>query len=150
MAQDQTFNLDTLLDGTLDDIADLPEFRPYPTGAHKVSFKIEQNAKDLEAKKLSIYYVQMVAIETLELSNPEETPLTAGSRASTRYDLSNQYGQGAFKKILASIATVYPGKSNRELIAVCAESQEAVVITKITTNKDKTQSYTDIVELTLV
>jgi hypothetical protein len=92
----------------------------------------------------------MIAVETLELGNTEDTPLAAGARASTRYDLSNKYGQGAFKKILASIATVHPGKSNRELIAVCAESQEAVVITKITQNKDKTQSYTDIVELTLV
>jgi hypothetical protein len=91
----------------------------------------------------------MTAVETLELSNPEEKPLEAGAKASTRYDLSNQYGQGGFKKILASIAAVHQGLTNRALIELCKEPQEAVVITKITQNKDKTQSYTDIVELTL-
>ena len=40
---EQTLNLDidNLLDGTLDDLADAPEFKPFPLGAHKIVMKWE-------------------------------------------------------------------------------------------------------------
>lgn len=137
------FNVDSLLDGTLDDLADLPEFKPFPPGGHRVIVSLEQ-------KKIGThpaYEVKMKAIETLELSNPsEDQPLVAGAETSVAYMLDNQYGQGSFKKLLAAAAQKFGPKSNRDLINDL-QNAECVVITKVRTNKEKTQFYTDIVEL---
>ena len=40
------FNLDSLLDGTLDDLADLPEFRPFVPGTYRVNFNFKADDKD--------------------------------------------------------------------------------------------------------
>lgn len=139
------FNLDSLLDGTLDDLADAPEFKPFPAGTHKVTITIVQ-------KKIGThpaFEVGMKAVETIELSNSDETPLAAGATTSVAYMMDNDIGQGNFKKVLASLANHYGQKSNRELIAD-AQNAEVLVVTKVRQNKDKTQSYTDIVELQVI
>ncbi len=139
------FNMDAMLDGVLDDLADAPEFRPFPAGTHKVTITILQ-------KKIGThpaFEVGMKAIETIELSNSEDTPLTAGATSSTAYMMDMEIGQGNFKKILASLANHYGAKSNRDLIAD-AQNAEVLVVTKVRQNKEKTQSYTDIVELQVI
>lgn len=90
------FNMDAMLDGVLDDLADAPEFRPFPAGTHKVTITILQ-------KKIGThpaFEVGMKAIETIELSNSEDTPLTAGATSSTAYMMDMEIGKGNFKKIL--------------------------------------------------
>lgn len=139
------FNMDAMLDGVLDDLADAPEFKPFPAGTHKVTITIAQ-------KKIGThpaFEISMKAIETIELSNPEDTPLAAGATTSVAYMMDIEIGQGNFKKILASLASHYGAKSNRELIAD-AQNAEVLVVTKVRMNKDKTQSYTDIVELQVI
>jgi len=139
------FNIDSLLDGTLDDLADAPEFKPFPAGTHKVIITIVQ-------KKIGThpaFEVGMKAVETLELANSEEAPLAAGATTSVAYMMDNDLGQGNFKKILASLAAHFGAKSNRELIAE-AQNLEVAVVTKVRPNKDKTQLYTDIVELQVI
>jgi len=139
------FNMDAMLDGVLDDLADAPEFKPFPAGTHKVTITIAQ-------KKIGThpaFEISMKAIETIELSNPEDTPLAAGATTSCAYMMDIEIGQGNFKKILASLASHYGAKSNRELIAD-AQNAEVLVVTKVRMNKDKTQSYTDIIELQVI
>jgi hypothetical protein len=141
----ENFNIDSLLDGTLDDLADAPEFKPFPAGTHKVNITITQ-------KKIGThpaFEVGMKAVETIELANSDDAPLAAGATTSVAYMMDNDLGQGNFKKILASLAAHYGAKSNRELIAD-AQNAEVAVVTKIRQNKDKTQSYTDIVELQVI
>lgn len=137
------FDMDSLLDGTLDDLADAPEFKPFPTGTHKAIIKFEQ-------KKIGThpsFELTLTAIETLELADPtKDTPLVAGATTSIAYMMDLEMGQGNFKKILASLAEHFGPMSNRELIAA-AQNAECVVVTKIRQNREKTQSYTDIVEL---
>ena len=138
-------DMDKLLDSTLDDLADAPEFKPFPAGTHKVTLTIAQ-------KKIGThpaFEVGMKAIETIELSNSDETPIAAGATTSVAYMMDNEMGQGNFKKILASLASHYGAKSNRDLISE-AQNAEVLVVTKVRMNKDKTQSYTDIVELQVV
>lgn len=141
----ENFNIDSLLDGTLDDLADAPEFKPFPAGTHKVIITIVQ-------KKIGThpaFEVGMKAVETLELANSEEAPLATGATTSVAYMMDNDLGQGNFKKVLASLAAHFGAKSNRELIAE-AQNLEVAVVTKVRQNKDKTQSYTDIVELQVI
>jgi hypothetical protein len=139
------FNIDSLLDGTLDDLADAPEFKPFPAGTHKVVITIVQ-------KKIGThpaFELAMKAVETIELSNSEDTPLAAGSTSSEAFMMDNELGQGNFKKVLKSLADHFGAKSNRELIAE-AQNLEVLVVTKVRQNKDKTQSYTSIVELQVI
>lgn len=139
-------NIDSLLDGTLDDLADLPEFRPYPAGTHRVNIKFEQKV----VNKHPGFEMKMKAIETIELpAGSSEEPLAAGAETSILFLLDNEIGQGQFKKVLMSLANHYGAKSNRELISD-AQGAECLVVTKQRQNKDKTQTYTDIVELQVV
>jgi hypothetical protein len=146
MAQDN-FDVDALLDGTLDDLADMPEFKPYPVGTHAVVLTIvDKTAARDRVNGHPGFEVKMKAVETLELANPDDTPLTAGAETSVLYLLDNPIGQGSFKKLLASAAEHFGAKSNRELIADLQGATVAVV-TRQRQNKEKTQTYTDIVEM---
>jgi hypothetical protein len=142
----ENFNIDSILDGTLDDLADLPEFRPYPAGTHRVNIKFEQKV----VNKHPGFELKMKAVETVELpAGSTEEPLAAGAETAVLFLLDNEIGQGAFKKVLSSLANHYGAKSNRELIAE-AQGAECLVVTKQRQNKDKNQTYTDIVELQVV
>lgn len=146
MAQDN-FDIDAMLDGTLDDLADLPEFKPYPAGTHAVILTIvDKTAAKSRVNNHPGFEVKMKAVETLELANPDDTPLVAGAETSVLYLLDNPIGQGSFKKLLASAAEHFGAKSNRELIADLQGATVAVV-TRQRQNKEKTQTYTDIVEM---
>lgn len=139
------FDMDSLLDGTLDDLADAPEFKPFPAGTHRVTITIAQ-------KKIGThpaFEVGMTAIETLELADSSQEPLTAGATSSVAYMMDIEIGQGNFKKLLKSLANHYGLKSNRDLI-FDAQNAEVLVVTKQRMNKEKTQTYTDIVELQVV
>jgi hypothetical protein len=139
------FNMDSLLDGTLDDLADAPEFKPFPAGTHRVTLSIAQ-------KKIGThpaFEVGMKALETIELASSSDAVLIAGATTSVAYMMDNELGQGNFKKILANLSAHFGPKSNRDLISD-AQNAEVLVVTKVRMNKDKTQSYTDIVELQVV
>lgn len=144
MANDtQEFNIDSLLDGTLDDLADMPEFKPYPAGLHSVLVTLEYKI----VNKHPSYELKMKAEETLELVDSSETPLVKGAETSVLYMLDNEMGQGQFKKILSAAAAKFGAKSNRDLIAEFKSPVACKVVTKTRANKDKTQVYTDIVEM---
>ena len=141
------FDIDAMLDGTLDDLADLPEFKPYPAGTHAVVLTIvDKTAAKNRVNNHPGFEVKMKAVETMELADSNETPLVAGAETSVLYLLDNPIGQGSFKKLLASAAEHFGAKSNRDLIADLQGATVAVV-TRQRQNKDKTQTYTDIVEM---
>lgn len=141
-------NMDALLDGTLDDLADIPEFRPFPPGAHKVKFNWEQK----EVNKHPVIEVKLVAVETVELAKPadeENKALVGGETGSVLYMLDNEIGQGKFKELLKSLAAHYGAKTTRELLTD-AQGSEVLVVTDLRSNKEKTKSYMDIVKLQVI
>lgn len=151
MAQDQAFDINSLLDGTLDDLADMPEFKPYPAGTHRVQAKlIDKTAPKDQVNKHPGFELRMSMIETIELAQGDAEVIQPKSEASVLYLLDNEMGQGQFKKILKSLAERFGAKSNRELIAEMSSWVECLVVTKQRMNKDKTQTYTDVVELQVV
>lgn len=143
---EKEFNLDALLDGTLDDLADLPEFKPFPVGSYRLGLMIEQ-----DKEKKNVYFTKLKVLEVMELSDASETPPAVGDESNVRSDLSNEYGQGEFKKVLAALSISFPKKTNRELIEIASkESIEVLAITKQNTNKKNGAIYTQIVELSVV
>jgi len=141
------FNIDSLLDGTLDDLADKPEFKPFPVGTHRVIFgKFEQ-------KKMGTHPgidVKVTAKETLELANPNaDAPLSDGDTTNFGFILDNEYGQGDFKMVMKAAAEKFGTKSNRELMEEM-NGAEALIVTNQRQNKEKTQTFTGLVAVQLV
>ena len=137
-------NVSNLLDMQLDDLADLPEFRPYPPGAHRCTLNFEN-------KKVGTHpaiVIKLTCVETLELADTNESPLDKGATATVAYMLDNEYGQGAFKKVASQLKQHFSGANSLGEIIREAEGCEAIVVTKLRKDKnDATKFYTDIVEL---
>lgn len=135
------FNIDSILDGTLDDLADLPEFKPFPAGTHKAVLTMEQKV----VNKHPAIEVKLKALETIELpAGSEAEPVSVGQEGTVLYMLDNELGQGKFKKLLKQLAEHYgEGKTNREIMAE-SQNAEVLVVTTLRANKDKTKMYMDI------
>lgn len=117
-------NFDSLLDANLEDLADLPEFSDFPAGVHRCTVAITQ--KVINAKPAM--EVKLTAIETVELSKPEEDkPVNAGQTSSSAYFLDNEFGQGAFKKLVAPLAASLGVSSIRDLIDQVAGTEVEAV-----------------------
>jgi len=139
-------DINALLDSSLDDLADLPEFKPFPAGAHKVLVTFE--TKTVAAHPC--VEMTMKAVETLELANPaEDQPLVAGAETNVLFMLDNEIGQGKLKEALKPLAEA-TGMNKTSDILNAANGMEVTVVTKVRTNsKDTTQKYTDIVSLSV-
>ena len=140
------FDIDSLLDGTLDDLADAPEFRPFPVGSYLLSVHLEA---DKNVK--SIYYARLKVEETIELANPEEVPMEKGGETSVRMDLTNEYGQGDFKKIMSAIAAKFGAAPNRALLEQVTLPNNVIFAAVIgqQVNKKNDKVYNTIVEVTV-
>jgi len=140
---DPTQNLDSLLEGSIDDLADLPEFAVFPNGVHRVRIKWESK----EVNKHPALELKMTAIETVELANAgEDKPLVAGTESSVLYMLDNEFGQGKMKEIMKTLSASTGTKSIKETMEA-SNGMEVQVVTKVRQNKDKTQSYTDVTKV---
>jgi hypothetical protein len=129
-------SIDSLLDGTLDDLADMTQIKPFPVGTHRATIKWEM--KKINGNDTPIMKVK--AIETVELSDDKDTPCSKDQTADIAFSFlkkdgtPNEIGQGQFKEIMKSLAEHYGAKSPRELMA---ESQNAEVLLTTTIRTDK-------------
>lgn len=144
------FNLDALLDGTLDDLADMPEFKPFPIGVHHIIASLVDKASD---KKNWVgghpcFELKMKLVETLEAADPEKVG-KAGDETNVLFMMDNDMGQGQFKNLMKAVATKFGSAPLRQLIEQ-VKNIDMAVTTTIRQNKEKTQSYTQIVEVTVV
>ena len=138
-----SIELDSILDSSINDLADLPEFQVFPNGVHRVLISFETK----EVNKHPCVELKMKAIETVELANPsEDQPLAAGTESGVLFMLDNEFGQGKFKSIVKQIAAVTGTSSIKETIEA-ANGMEVQVVCKVRQNKDKTQSYTDVTKV---
>lgn len=128
-------DLDSILDSSIDDLADLPEFGIYPSGAHRVSIKWEQK----EVNKHPSMELKMTMIETVELTNPEaDEPVAAGVESSALFMLDNEFGQGAFKKIMKSLAEACGTQKISETVEASNGMEVTVVVVTKPDKKDHT------------
>jgi hypothetical protein len=132
---DKQLNLDVdaLLDGTLDDLADMPEFKPFPIGTHRCIINLERK----KVNKDTAIEVKLTAKETMELpSGSDDKPLADGDNTNVLYFLTHEnpqvaeMGQGGFKELMKVAAEKYGAKSNRDLMAELNGSEVLVVTGK--------------------
>jgi hypothetical protein len=138
----QNLSMDDLLDGTLDDLADVPEFKPFAAGAHRVtiSFDATKKINDMPAVE-----VKLVHVETVELADPEGTPPNPGDSTNVIYILKkkneqgqvvrNELAEGQFKQLLASLAPAFPEATTNRAIMEAAQGYEVLAATSIRENK---------------
>ena len=139
-------NIDSLLAMSLDDLPDLPEFKVYPAGAHRVTMKFEK--KQIGTHPAVEAKFTMIATE--ELTDPaKDQPVDAGTESSVAYMLDNEFGLGNFKELMKPLAAHF-GLSSIPEIMEAAANLEVVIVTKTRQNKEKTQTYLDITSLQVI
>lgn len=141
MAENQNadFDMDALLDATLDDLADMPEFKPYPPGAYRVTLQLEKKV----VNKHPSFEAKFKLVEVIELANPEAVPPEVGAEASQLYMMDNEMGQGKFKKFMQPIGKALGLGSIREIVDAC-KGMELTIATDLRQNKEKTQTFMDV------
>lgn len=153
-------SLDDLLDGTLDDLADVPVFEPFRRGAHKV--KIEW--KITEVNKIPSIQLNMTLVEHMELVNPEDKPQEPGAGTNVLFMLKkeedgklvrNDLAEGQWKEILASLRTglnLDAATTNRAVMEA-TNGLEVMAVTDIRENKkdkDNIKYYTAVKSIVVI
>jgi hypothetical protein len=142
-------NLDfSILEGTLDDIDDLPGFAVFPSGAYLVELH-----EGLQRKAIAGHPAvecAMKLLEVKELANAaadEANKPKLGDICTAAYMLDNTTGQGFLKdNLLKPIGAKLGLVKNSEIIAASKGIQALVVMTKTTKEKDGvTKEYCKIV-----
>lgn len=143
-------DIDSLLDGTLDDLADLPAFKVFPEGAYTCAISIvPKKIGDISGVELK------AKLETVEeLADPAATDVPApGDETSVFYNLANEFAQGAFKEILKSLRSdmnLDASLSNREVMEQ-ANGVSALVVFKVRADKnDPTKLYQGIKKVAII
>ena len=130
-----TSSFDSILDSTLDDLADMPSIQLFPAGAHKVTveFKVNREKKSIQ--------IAMVYVDVLELSDPTATAPAPGDKNSVFLNLvnkdgsANEYSQGALKLMLQALKAGGVEGNNSGEIMDNAKGTEVAVVTKIRVGK---------------
>jgi len=139
-------DIDSLLDGTLDDLADMPSFKPFAPGTHRAIMT-------MEVKKIGEntgVEVSFKHLETVEQADVNAEPTNPGDQTSVLMFLKHssseqatELGQGQFKEIMKSAAEKFGAKANRELMAE-SNGAEVMIVTGIREDKKKGKSYTSL------
>lgn len=124
-------NINDLLDSSIDDLADLPEFQLLNSGVHRVTVNFSK--KEINGNPYVVMGMKLV--ETLELANPgDDTVQEPGLECDSLFNLNNEFGQGNLKKVVTPLAKHFGvGKISDALEA--AQGCEVVVV--ISTKPDK-------------
>ena len=143
----EAVNLNDLLDITLDDIADLPEFSNLAPGVYRVT--IEFTTKKIGENPA--VELKMKLIETVELSDPTNSEVQKpGLEASTAYQMNNEFGAGALKAAIKPLAAATGLTKLGEIFDAVKGMEALVVISWRTDKKDKEKHYMQVKSLTLV
>lgn len=139
-------NLDSLLDATLDDLADLPSFKPFAPGAHRVtaSFGLKE-INGVNYVELNFKMVESIELEDKTAEMPKE-----GDTSNTMFKLGNEFGEGNLKKCAAPFAEALNLSTLRDVIEQ-VQDVECIIFTGIRTDKkDPDKKYLQVKELEIV
>lgn len=151
MSQNQIDLLDSLLDSSLEDLADAPAWEDFPPGVHRVVVEeVEQFQVEKEPK--AGIKIKFRGIETVEAQDPDKV-IEPDQLASISFFLVHpnetvqQMGQGGFKEIMAATAAQFGAGSNRELMDKLKGS-EVLIVTDLRQDKKSDRKYLQLKGLT--
>lgn len=138
---------DSLLDDTIDDLADLPSNAPFPAGVHRATCFVTRNKE-----KPSNYIVRFKYGEPIELTDPSATPPNPGDEATVfihtkkKDGTPNTIGQGQLKIIAKPLSTLLNATTMTEVVDGTKSGIDVIIVTKIRKSKDA--QYDDAMEVT--
>lgn len=139
--------LSSLLDGTLDDIEDLPGFIQLPTGAYKVKLAEGFRTKEISGKPA--IDCPMTVVEIIELGNPEQAPeVKVGDVATLAWMMDNETGKGFFKEAIKPVYAFLNAKSYNEAMQNSKGLDVIIVVTRVH-NKEKQRDFMQLKKLTI-
>lgn len=133
--EDQTLDM---LDETLDDLADLPESKPFPAGAHACKMKVRRNTK-----KAGQYIVELIHQATVELASATDTEPKEGDKSTVfiatkkKDGTVNEIGQGQLKIILKPIGAMLNTSSVNEILEATKDGVDVIAVVSIRKSKDE-------------
>ena len=143
---ESNLSVDDILDGTLDDLDDLPEFKAFAPGVHQVFTTM--SIKDIGDNKAVEFAFKMIS--TIELANPKGIEPKEGDTSSTICMLNNEFGLGALKKLAAPIREALGLEKTSEVIEQCIDI-ECIIVTGLRVDKkDKDKIYLQVKELQVI
>ena len=125
-------DIDSLLDATLDDLADVPEFKPFPAGTHHCTLSLSSK---VIADKPAVEW-KLTAVETMELVDPTGTPVKAGDTCSGAFMFvqkdgkPNELAQGQFKELMRPLQAHFGTPTNRLTMEAAEGCAVAVTMTQ--------------------
>lgn len=142
MTTANTNDLSLLNNFSLEDLADVPEYRVFPAGTHIVNTTFEvKKSKSLKP----MVVVKFTAVETQELVNEADTPLRQGESNLYYCMLDSEYGQADLRKIIGPIATATGVSGLADLIAsVNEEGGVNLLLTSYTKENKKEPGKVDL------
>ncbi len=147
--------LDDLLDGTVDDLADMPQFKPFPVGSYQLKLGFEE--KEIGESKIPSVEMKMTLIAVGELEDPNaEAPKPGDSQnvlfmLQTKEGKTNEIGQGQMKEVLQVLAPAFPEvKKMRELLKVANGVEVLAVLGQRQDKNDKDKKYNTLKQIALV
>ena len=121
MTNKTEMNFDDILDQSIDDLADLPEFKIPFTGMYRLTVTAE--TKEINKKPaVATHFVVVDLIELADSSIPEEERSKPGDKFDIAYILKddegnkNEIGEGSMKKFLLPFHEHFGDKSIRNVI----------------------------------
>ena len=140
-----TYDIDTILDGEIDDLDDLPSYITFPTGAYVINAPKGMVIKKINEKdsiSFEMHIVEVLDVKAKALLEDEEMP-KPGDIGNTLYMLDNEFGIGNLKKVLVAIRKAYPHLNGvRDALAASEGENFGIVVSrspgkKGTANEDK-------------
>lgn len=142
MAQDTTLlDLDSLLDGSLDAVADVPDYVTPPAGVYLLSIASAElvQDKDKEGKARNRLVIAYKVDATVEVEGTD-LPVADGSLFSERFTYSEE-GLGYFKRMAKNwLNADVTGVSLRDILSTLADSPS----TKAVITLAKSGEYTNV------
>lgn len=139
-------NIDDLLDSTLDDLADLPSFKPFAAGAHQCKLTLDKK----EIAGHPAVEATLVMVETAEYADPQDAetdPTKAGDSCNAAYFLDNEIGAGKFKALGAILGAALDTNHLGTIVEQTTD-MDVMVVTGVRVDKnDKDKKYLDIKEV---
>lgn len=131
-AENKAIPIEDLMDASIDAIADLPAFVVPPIGFYKLGLSLERKA----VNDKPCVQANFVVLETKELKNASDVPVEVGTKFNSLYMMDNQFGQGAFKALVAPLAGGL-GLQGAKVSEVIQKVQNVQITATLKHRKDK-------------
>jgi hypothetical protein len=146
-----TSNDEVLVDEMLDDLADLPSSKPFPTGAHAAKMFLSRQ-KD----KTSTIIAKFKHTAVMELTNATDVAPNPGDEATIfihtkkKDKTPNEFGQGQLKQLITPIAERIGAKSVNECLEATKDGIDVAIVTGIKKGTDGNPDQMTIAKIMLV